>query len=64
MNGNNLAKKLLAFQEGLLHRVTVIALSNNTHRLIGYSTVIELDNNLYGHAMMIQPNCLSADIAK
>jgi len=57
-------KKLLAFQEGLLHGVTVIALANNTHRLIGYSTVTELDNTLYGHAMMIQPNRLSADITK
>jgi hypothetical protein len=47
------AKQLLAFQEGLLHRFTVIALANSTHRLIGYSTVTELDNILYGHAMMI-----------
>jgi hypothetical protein len=57
------AKQLLAFQEGLLHRVTVIELANNIHRLIGDSTVTELDNILYGHAMMIQPNRLSEDIA-
>jgi hypothetical protein len=32
-------KQLLAFKEGLLHRVTVISLANSTQRLIGYSTV-------------------------
>jgi hypothetical protein len=58
------AKLLIAFQKGLLRRVTVIALADNTHRLIGYSTVTELDNTLYGHAIMIQSNRLSADIAK
>jgi len=47
------AKQLLAFKEGLLHRVTVIALANSTHRLISYSTVTELDNNVHCHAMMI-----------
>jgi len=46
-------KKLLAFQEVLLHRVTVIALANCTHRLIGYSTVTELDNIVHFHAMMV-----------
>jgi len=35
------AKQLLAFQEGLLHRVTVIALAHSTQRLIGYNTVTE-----------------------
>jgi len=47
------AKQLLAFQEVLLHRVTVRALANSTHRLIGYSTVTELDNIVHCHAMMI-----------
>jgi hypothetical protein len=47
------AKQLLAFQEGLLHRVTVIALTNSTHRLIGYSTVTELNNIVHCNAMVI-----------
>jgi hypothetical protein len=34
-------KQLLAFKEGLLHRVTVISLASSTQRLIGYSTVTE-----------------------
>jgi hypothetical protein len=46
------------------HRVTVRALANNAQRLIGYSFVTELDNILCGHAMMIYPKRLSADIAK
>jgi hypothetical protein len=46
-------KQLLGFQEGLLHRVTVIALTNYTHRLIGYSTVTELDNTVHCNAMVM-----------
>jgi hypothetical protein len=55
------AKQLLAFQEGLLHRV--IAITSSTHRLIGYSTVTGLDYIVHYDAMVIYPNRLSADLA-
>jgi hypothetical protein len=47
------AKQLLAFQEGLLHRVTVTALTSSTHRLIGCITVTGLDGIVHYDAMVI-----------